>query len=87
MFLIRNHDAEQAIRRSCVQVDMVLDLSPYRAMGKIRKKKKNFDFWWDRSLLSSGNRDFCVAAERIEMKTKSEKGQIGQRFDNFLREQ
>ena len=40
MFLIRNHDAEQAIRRSCEQVDIVLDLSPYRAMGKIRKKKK-----------------------------------------------
>ena len=48
---------------------------------------KLFDFQRDRSLLKSGNRDCRVAAERIVMKTKTEKGRIGQRFDDFLREQ
>ena len=40
MLLSQNHDAEQAIPRSRVQVDKVLDRSSHEATGKIWKKRK-----------------------------------------------
>ncbi len=59
MPLDRNHDVNQAVKRSRVQVVMVLGRCSHEATGKIRKKRKFLDFRGDRSLFEFGIEDRC----------------------------